>query len=43
MAKLIFFVVIITVIFMTILVTADAVIRMVTDIHYNENEEETAL
>ena len=43
MAKLLIFVIIITVIFITILITADAVIRMVTDIHYNENEEETAL
>lgn len=43
MAKLLIFVIIITVIFITILIAADAVIRMVTDIHHNENEEETAL
>lgn len=43
MAKLIIFAVIITVIFLTIIMTADSVIRMATYIKEKENEEETAL
>lgn len=43
MGKLILFAVIITVIFLTVLMSADSVIRMMTDIRKTETEEENVL